>query len=45
MIAHGLATEAELDVDTLAERAADSLRSAGAVLVPPILAGAWGRRP
>jgi hypothetical protein len=45
MIAHGLATEAELDLDTLATRAADSLRSAGSVLIPPILVGAWGRRP
>jgi len=45
MLAHGLATEAELDVDTLAERAADSLRTTGSVLVPPTLVGAWGRRP
>jgi len=45
MVAHGLATEADLDLDTLASRAADSLQSAGSVLVPPILVGAWGRRP
>jgi len=45
MIAHGLTTEAELDVDTLAARTAQTLRSADAVLVPPLLAGAWGRRP
>jgi hypothetical protein len=45
MIAHGLTTEAELDVDTLVARTADTLRSADAVLVPPLLAGAWGRRP
>ena len=44
MIAHGLATEAELDLDTLNTRAAESLRSTDSVLVPPILAGAWGRR-
>jgi ubiquinone/menaquinone biosynthesis C-methylase UbiE len=45
MIAHGLTTEAELDVDTLVARTADALRSADAFLVPPLLAGAWGRRP
>jgi SAM-dependent methyltransferase len=45
MVAHGLATEAELGLDTLATRAAESLQSTGSVLVPPILAGAWGRRP
>jgi hypothetical protein len=45
MIAQGLATEAELELDTLATRTANSLRSTGSVLVPPILAGAWGRRP
>jgi SAM-dependent methyltransferase len=44
IVQHGLATEAELDLDTLPGRIADSLRSAGAVLVPPVLAGAWGRR-
>ncbi len=44
MVAHGLATEAELDLDTLATRAAESLRSTNSVLVPPLLAGAWGRR-
>jgi len=44
IVAHGLATEAELEIDTLAERSAEALRSAGSVLVPPILAGAWGRR-
>ena len=45
MVAHGLTTQAELDLDTLATRARDSLQSAGSVLVPPILVGAWGRRP
>ncbi|MFC4783956.1 methyltransferase domain-containing protein [Nocardioides sp. MAHUQ-72] len=45
MVAHGLATESELDLDTLAERAVEALRSAGSVLVPPTLVGAWGRRP
>jgi SAM-dependent methyltransferase len=45
IVAHGLATEAELDLDTLAARAAESLQAKGSVLVPPLLAGAWGRRP
>jgi len=45
MMAHGLATEDDLGLDTLASRAAESLRVAGAVLVPPTLVGAWGRRP
>lgn len=45
ILAHGLATEDELDLDTLAERAAMALQSTRSVLVPPILAGAWGRRP
>lgn len=44
MVAHGLATEEELGLDTLAARLATSLREGGAVMVPPILAGAWGRR-
>lgn len=45
MVAHGLSTHAELDLDTLEERAAKSLQSTDSVLIPPILAGAWGRRP
>jgi hypothetical protein len=44
IIGHGLATAEELDIDTLAERAAAALDAAGSVLVPPVLAGAWGRR-
>jgi SAM-dependent methyltransferase len=45
MISRGLATEAELGLDTLAARAGASLQETGSVLMPPILAGAWGRRP
>jgi ubiquinone/menaquinone biosynthesis C-methylase UbiE len=45
MIRQGLATEAELDLDKLSTRIADSLRTTGSFLVPPILAAAWGRRP
>lgn len=44
MIGHGLATAAELDLDTLAERVIRALDDAGSVLLPPTLAGAWGRR-
>jgi hypothetical protein len=40
-----LTVEAELDLDMLAARTADTLTSADAVLIPPLLAGAWGRRP
>ena len=45
MVGHGLATEAQLDLDILATRVADSLKSTDSVLVPPILSGGWGRRP
>jgi SAM-dependent methyltransferase len=45
IVAHGLATEAELDLGTLSVRLVESLRSTGSVVVPPLLAGAWGRRP
>ncbi|MDH2414887.1 methyltransferase domain-containing protein [Nocardioides sp. CER19] len=45
MVAHGLATEEDLALDTLPARLAESLRSTGSVIVPPLLVGAWGRRP
>lgn len=45
IIGQGLATEAELDLDTLAERISAALDASGSVLVLPALAGAWGRRP
>jgi SAM-dependent methyltransferase len=45
IVGHGLATEEELDLDTLADRITDELAASGSVLVPPILSGAWGRRP
>jgi SAM-dependent methyltransferase len=41
--AAGLATEAELDIETLEERINGALRDAGAVLLAPTLVGAWGR--
>jgi SAM-dependent methyltransferase len=45
IVGHGLATEAELDLDTLADRIAAASEDSGSVMVPPVLAGAWGRRP
>ncbi|MGC4111702.1 MAG: methyltransferase domain-containing protein [Nocardioides sp.] len=44
IVAHGLATADELDVDKLPSRIAEALDASGSVLVPPALAGAWGRR-
>jgi hypothetical protein len=41
----GIARAEELSLDTLAERLAAAQRAAGAVFLPPVLAGAWGRRP
>jgi hypothetical protein len=43
MIARGLATEEELDLDTMPARLAESVRSTGSTVVPPVLVGAWGR--
>jgi SAM-dependent methyltransferase len=43
MIAAGLVTEAELDIDTLERRIDGELEDAGAVLLAPTLVGAWGR--
>jgi SAM-dependent methyltransferase len=42
--AAGIADETELGIGTLAQRIADELRAADAVLLPPAVAGAWGRR-
>jgi ubiquinone/menaquinone biosynthesis C-methylase UbiE len=43
MVAAGIATAEQLGLDTLAERLAAAVQEAGAVFVPPVLAGAWGR--
>jgi ubiquinone/menaquinone biosynthesis C-methylase UbiE len=40
----GIATAEDLGLDTLAERLGAALREAGAVFLPPAVAGAWGRR-
>lgn len=45
VIAHGIATSAQLGLDTLEQRIAEGLRSEGAVLLPPTVVGAWGRAP
>jgi SAM-dependent methyltransferase len=45
MTAHGLATEDEIDIASLPARLAESMRATGSVVVPPLLVGAWGRRP
>jgi SAM-dependent methyltransferase len=44
MVSAGIATEAELGLDTLERRVADELTAADAVFLPPTVAGAWGRR-
>jgi hypothetical protein len=43
MLAHDLATEAEVDVGTVAGRAAHELEEAGATIWSPELAAAWAR--
>ena len=45
ILAAGLATPDQIDPDRLRARLADAMRTAGAVFLPPVLAGAWGRRP
>ena len=44
-IGAAIATEADLDVDTLQQRVAEALIAADAVLLPPTLVGAWGAAP
>jgi SAM-dependent methyltransferase len=41
----GVATAAEVDVDTLAARVRDEVVAADATVVPPPLVGAWARKP
>ena len=40
----GIATAEELDIDTLERRIADEILRNDAVLLPPTVVGAWGRR-
>lgn len=44
IVAAGLATEDEIDIDTLEDRLADALASVEGILRIPTLVGAWGRR-
>jgi SAM-dependent methyltransferase len=44
LVAAGLATEAELGLDTLEQRIAEAVVQAEAVVILPTVAGAWGRR-
>ena len=44
IVAAGIATAAELDVDGFEQRLTDELMTAGAVLLPPALVGAWAHR-
>jgi hypothetical protein len=44
IVSAGIATEAELALDTLEGRIASELTAAEAVLLPPTVVGAWGRR-
>jgi SAM-dependent methyltransferase len=43
IVAGGFATEDEIGLDTLEERLRRELQAADAVLLPPTVAGAWGR--
>lgn len=43
LVRTGIATEAEVGIDRLAERIADELMSNGAMFKPPTLVGAWAR--
>ena len=45
ILAAGIATEAELGLETLPDRIARAVASAGAVVLPPTVAGAWGTAP
>jgi len=42
---HGIATPEQIGLDTLNDRIREALRRADAVMLPPTLVGAWGRRP
>ena len=44
MVAAGIATAADLGIDTLQERLAATMQAARAVMLPPALVGAWGQR-
>lgn len=43
ILAHGIATPEQLELETLEERITTALTAADAVLLPPIVVGGWGR--
>ena len=45
IVAHGIADEAELGLETLQERIAEQVAARDAVIMPPTVVGAWGTRP
>lgn len=44
IVARGIATAEQVGIETLAERIAAAVQATGAAVLPPALAGAWGRR-
>jgi SAM-dependent methyltransferase len=44
ILQHGIATAQDMELSTLQQRIADAVRDANAVILPPTVAGAWGRR-
>lgn len=45
IVRHGIATDAEIGVATFEDRLRDAVTSAGAAILPPTVAGAWGLKP
>ena len=45
ILQHGIATAEEMELSTLQQRLTDAAREANAVILPPTVSGAWGRRP
>jgi len=43
IVSHGIATSEQIGLDTLDDRITNALTAADAVLLPPIVVGAWGR--
>jgi 2-polyprenyl-3-methyl-5-hydroxy-6-metoxy-1,4-benzoquinol methylase len=44
IVQHGIATAEELGIETLQQRLGDAVRATNAVMLPPTLACAWGRK-
>ncbi|MEO7718022.1 MAG: methyltransferase, partial [Capsulimonas sp.] len=45
IVAHGVATEEEIDIDTLEQRLSDEFESANATYIGDMVFGAWARKP